>query len=107
MEITSNHTDYDYQKAQRRVQKLKSFYKHLSIYCIINCFIIYFNIKNLHDGESYFQFKNFLTAFFWGIGLFSHAVKVFAPNIFLGEDWEARKIKELMSKDQTQSQKWS
>ncbi|CEN52279.1 conserved hypothetical protein [Capnocytophaga canimorsus] len=31
-----------------------------------------------------------------------HAFKVFTPDIFLGKNWEERKIKELMGKEEKQ-----
>jgi hypothetical protein len=38
--------------------------------------------------------------FGWGIGLFFHFLEVNNYNIFLGKNWENRKIKELMDKEQ-------
>ncbi len=69
--------------------------------------IIIVNIQNLDKEDSYFQIENFFTAFFWGIGLLSHALSVFGPNLFLGKDWEDKKIKQLMEKENSNQQKWS
>jgi len=87
-----------YQEALKRVKKIKGFYSHATVYIFVNILIIFLNVRNLEEGESYFQFKNFLTAFFWGIGLLSHALSVFVPTWFLGNKWEERKIKEFMEK---------
>lgn len=95
-----------YEKAIKRVKKIKGFYTHLLVYIVINIMIIVVNIQNLETGESYFQFKNFFTAFFWGIGIVSHALSVFGPDLFLGNDWEEKKIKELMDKEKRDQQKW-
>ena len=65
--------------------------------------IVIINIQNLNEGETYFQFQNFFTAFFWGIGLVVHGFSVFVPQWFLGNNWEERKIRELMEKDK---KKW-
>ena len=46
----------------------------------------------------FFQFKNFFTATFWGIGLAAHAVTVFLPRVNFIKKWEDKKIKELMDK---------
>lgn len=92
-----------YQEALKRVRKIKGFYSHLLVYIVVNIMIIVVNIQNLDPGESYFQYKNFFTAFFWGIGLVAHAFSVFVPQWFLGSNWEKRKIKELMEKDK---KKW-
>lgn len=88
-----------YQEALKRVKKLKGFYTHAIVYIIVNILIFFLNVNNLEQGESYFQFKNFMTAFFWGIGLLAHALSTFLPNFILGKDWEARKIKEFMEKE--------
>ncbi len=92
-----------YQEALKRVKKIKGFYSHLLVYIVVNIMIIVVNIQNLSPGESYFQYKNFFTAFFWGIGLVAHGFSVFLPQWFLGRNWEERKIKELMEKDK---KKW-
>lgn len=93
-----------YEEAVKRVKKIKGFYSHLAVYILVNSMIVFLNIKNLEEGETYFQFKNFMTAFFWGLGILSHALSVFMPNWVLGEKWEERKIKELMEKDK--QNKW-
>lgn len=95
-----------YENAIKRIKKIKGFYIHLLVYVVINIMIIVVNIQNLETGESYFQFKNFFTAFFWGIGIVSHALSVFGPDLFLGNDWEEKKIKELMDKEKRDQQKW-
>lgn len=82
-----------YRKAQKRVKKLKGFYNHLFSYIIVNLFLV---------GLNLYQNPNYLwclwVVFGWGFGLVSHAMKVFSLDIFLGKNWEERKIKELMEK---------
>jgi len=94
-----------YEEAVRRVKKIKGFYIHALVYVVINIMIVIANIQNLDPSESYFQFKNFFTAFFWGIGLLAHAMGTFIPYFILGKDWEERKIKELMEKERNVN-KW-
>jgi len=93
-----------YQEALKRVQKIKGFYSHLIIYVVVNIMIIIVNIQDLEPGESYFKYENFFTAFFWGIGLVAHAFSVFVPQWFLGNNWEERKIREIMEKEK--NKKW-
>jgi len=93
-----------YQEVQKRVKKIKGFYTHAAIYLLVNIMIVIINIQNLEPGESYFKLENFFTAFFWGLGLLTHALSVFLPNIILGSNWEEKKIKELMEKDK--QNKW-
>ncbi|WP_177735531.1 MULTISPECIES: 2TM domain-containing protein [Flavobacterium] len=91
--------DDRYADAARRVKRIKGFYSHLIVYIIVNLFIVFLNIQDLKEGESYFQFKNFFTAFCWGIGLLAHGLRVFGYDFFFGRNWEERKIKEFMEKE--------
>lgn len=93
-----------YQEALKRVKKIKGFYTHAIVYVFVNIMIVFLNVKNLDPGETYFQFKNFMTAFFWGIGLVAHGLSVFMPNWIMGQNWEERKIKEFMEKEK--ANKW-
>lgn len=101
---TSNPNEIKYQEALNRVKRIKGFYTHFIIYLVINVIIFIANVQSLGEGESYFQYKNFFTAFFWGIGLSAHGLSVFLPGMILGNDWEERKIKELMDKEK--NNKW-
>lgn len=96
-----------YEKALKSVKKIKGFYTHAIVYFVINIMIVIINIQNLESGESYFKLENFFTAFFWGIGLVAHGLSVFGPQIFFGNNWEERKIKQLMEKENSNQKKWS
>lgn len=87
-----------YERASKKVKRLKGFYTHLVVYIVVNIMIVILNIHDLKPGESYFQWKNFITLGFWGIGLLAHAMSTFMPDIILGTNWEERKIKEIMEK---------
>jgi len=88
-----------YQQAKRKVERLSGFYRHLFFYIAVNAIIVLYNYKHLEAGESYFQFKNFFTATFWGIGIMAHAGVVFLPNLGFMKDWEEKKIRRLMDKN--------
>ncbi|MFC4739711.1 2TM domain-containing protein [Flavobacterium ponti] len=103
---SSNPDEIKYKEAVRRVKRIKGFYTHALIYVVINTMIVIINVQNLGEGESYFQWHNFITAFFWGIGLLAHGLSVFLPGMILGSDWEERKIRELMEKEQSNRSKW-
>ena len=93
-----------FEKAKKRVQAISGFYKHLAAYVFVNLFLLILNATTLEAGENFFVFSTFSTAVFWGIGLMFHAMGVFGKNIFLGNDWEEKKIKEIMEKEK--SSKW-
>ena len=86
-----------HQAAKERVKKIKGFYSHLTVYVIINLFLI---VGSFYDRpfsfDNFFRFSTFATAFFWGIGLLAHWSGVFGRDIFFGKNWEERKIKEFM-----------
>jgi hypothetical protein len=68
----------EYRQARHDHEKEK-FYKHLTWYIAVNAFFMFQNIR--HGNP----FGSMSVAFFWGIGLFFHYVKVFGwPK---GDDW--------------------
>lgn len=101
MKIDYNEQDR-YDRAAKKVKQIKGFYSHLLVYIVINLMIFVLNVQDLEPGESYFQWQNFLTLFFWGIGLLAHGLSVFIPDLILGKGWEERKIKEYMDKHKNQ-----
>lgn len=99
MEDNSFNHKERYQIAAKRVKQIKGFYTHALIFTFVNLVFVYINIQNLEEGESYFQWHNFITFSFWGVGLLAHAASVFLPNLIFGKNWESKKIKELMDKE--------
>jgi len=83
-----------YIQVKKRVEKIKGFYRHFSVYIIVNPFLIFINLR-FSPGFQWFWFP----AFGWGIGLVFHFLEVNNYNIFLGKNWEDRKIKEMMKED--------
>lgn len=96
--------DAKYYEALKKVKRIKGFYTHAMVYVIINIMIVIINVQNMEVGESYFRMQNMTTLLFWGIGLLAHGLSVFLPGMILGNNWEERKIKELMEKDK--NNKW-
>ena len=79
---------------EEKVEKLKEFYQNLASYCIVIPFLIFINLR-FSSGFHWFWFP----IFGWGIGLTFHFLEVNNYNIFLGKNWEDRKIKEMMKDD--------
>jgi hypothetical protein len=102
MEINSNSQDNNsqaYEIAQKKVKKIKSFYIHLTVFILVNAYLLILSYTNLDANEQFFSFNTFSTVFFWGIGLFAHGFSVFVPYFILGKDWEEKKLNEYMSKE--------
>ena len=97
--IPTSPEDAKYYEALKRVKRIKGFYTHALVYVVINLMFVVINYQNLGEGESYFQWHNFITAFFWGIGLLAHGLSVFLPGMILGNNWEERKIKQYMEEE--------
>jgi hypothetical protein len=78
-------------EARKKVKDLKDFYIHLSIYSVINVFLVVLNLMTSPD---------YLWAIWpilgWGVGLFSHAVSVFGIFGLGSKAWEERKVREFM-----------
>ncbi|MBT8270902.1 MAG: 2TM domain-containing protein [Bacteroidia bacterium] len=93
-----------YQRAMKRVEKMRRFYKHALVYLVIcSAATILKVLHNLNNGESFseafFDPSTYLIWLPWGIGLALHAFSVFGLHMLLGKEWEQRKIEEYMNED--------
>ena len=87
--------DEKYEKAKKRVKELKDFYSNLLSYVGVNVLLIIINLVT-SPNELWFYW----VTIFWGIAVLFHASKVFIlKGKFLGEEWEEKKIKEIMEKE--------
>ena len=85
----------NYVKAVEKVKKLKEFYQNLASYCIVIPLLVMINLQFM---PRFYWF--WFPMFGWGIGLLFHFLEVNNYAFFLGDNWEERKIKELMDKEQ-------
>jgi hypothetical protein len=104
METTNSTEEIQYQQALKKVKRIKGFYIHLMVYIVINVMILLLQFFNNERSQDFWQWQTFGMAIFWGIGIVSHAMSVFLPTLLLSNDWEQRKINELMEKDR--NKKW-
>lgn len=81
--------DKSYERAQKRVKEIKSFYGNLISYCIVIPFLIIVNLMTSPD-DIWFYFP----MLGWGIGVIAHGMSVFA----IGKSWEEKKIREILEK---------
>jgi hypothetical protein len=89
-----------YERTRARVQAIKGFYIHVSAFVVVNIalFVINALTGGLAGGEWWFYWP----LIGWGIGLGAHALGVFGFSGGggpLGQDWEERKIREMMDKE--------
>ena len=97
MDIKSN--DPKYERARKRVEQEKGFYRHLTAYIIINIALLIMNVDMKDIINEKLRLQIFATPLLWGIGLLIHGLVVFGKGFKLFKNWEESKINELMNKD--------
>ncbi len=79
-----------YNRAKKRVEDIKGFFGNLVSYCVIIPFLIFINFRTSPEYQ-WFWFP----MLGWGMGIMFHAF-----GVFYGKDWEERKIKQMLEKEQ-------
>lgn len=91
--------DHNYQeryaRAKKRVVEMREFYSHFLVYICVN--VVVYIVDIITGGGIEFAYWVTLG---WGIGVVAHFFSVFGESMFLGHDWEERKIRELMDQDE-------
>lgn len=93
-----------YEEALIKVRKIKAFYIHLTVFIVVNTFIVIKKTQHLDENDTILD--AFKLPFFWGIGLVFHCLRTFDKIPFFGKDWEDRKVKEMMDKEKNQDSKF-
>ncbi|MDK2889699.1 MAG: hypothetical protein PWR21_331 [Methanoculleus sp.] len=84
-----------YAHAKRQVEELRGFYMHLAVYIAVNLLLFAINMVT-SPGALWFYW----VTIFWGIGVVFHALGVFAGSRVFGREWEERKIREIMEREE-------
>ncbi|MBX2828823.1 MAG: 2TM domain-containing protein [Flavobacteriaceae bacterium] len=99
MKLLENNPQERYLRAKKQVEEMKGFYAHLSIYVIFVFIFIWINYRTTSFPWALFPIVG------WGLGVLGHAASTFNFFPFFGRDWEQRKIKEIMDKEES-SMNW-
>ena len=83
-----------YERARKKVKEIKGVYINLMCYCITIPILIFINLK-FSPGFHWFWFS----ALGWGSGVLVHGLAAFAVLPPFGREWEERKMKELIEKE--------
>ena len=80
-----------YRRARRRVREIRAFYLHLAVFIGVNVLLHLINF--VATPRIYWAFWPLVG---WGIGLLVHGLVTYRWVPFVGKEWEARKLRELM-----------
>ncbi|MGV6829890.1 MAG: 2TM domain-containing protein [Flavobacteriales bacterium] len=95
MEAQSQYiSEKKYLRAKEKLDKIKSFYIHLTIYLIMTPFFLYLNYKSGGFPWALFPILG------WGMGILGHASEAFGYNPIFGKNWERNKIKKYMNDEE-------
>lgn len=101
-------TDFEqenkYLRAKERVAGIKKFYTSLMSYVVFIALLAGINYYSNQWRNPWFLWA----AFGWGIGIIIHSFKAFGWLPYLNKNWEEKKIKEFMEKDdETSNDRWT
>ena len=86
-----------YDRARKRVAEIKGFYIHALVFALV---VSGLAALNLALGKPYWVLWVLLG---WGLGLLLHAAIVFSGELSFLSDWEARKMKQLLERDEARN----
>ncbi len=87
-----NTKEIKYLKAKERVEALRGFYVHLTVYVFVNLGLFFINM--ITSPETLWFIWPLMG---WGIAIVLHALRVFVEGP--GSSWEEKKIAELMQEE--------
>jgi len=115
MEENTNST-MQLRKAEKRLERVKNFYRHLIVYIAINIILFgaiitlynQFGWEDIHDQnfQYWFMINIFSTPLLWGVGVLIHGLVVFNSSKFslkrlkpeFMKKWEERQIQKYLDK---------
>ena len=87
--------DESYERAKKRVKEIKGFYSNLITYLVVNLVLLIINLVTSPDKLWFFW-----VAIFWGVGILFSAANIFLrKGRFMGSEWEEKKIKKMMDRE--------
>lgn len=92
-----------YKRAKKQVEELKGFYIHLTVYLIINAFIL---VNIYLNTDEFWVWPHFIPLFGWGIGLAFHWAHVFGFNPLFGKNWEKRMVQKYMEEEKKEMDRY-
>lgn len=90
------------QAIRRRVHRLAEFYQHLVTFIVVISLVWIGNAFLVYGSERAIKWTSWWAIWptlFWGIGLVCHAVSVLPAWSMFSDDWEERKVREIMERE--------
>lgn len=87
---------------RRRVHRVAEFYRHAFVYVIANSVMWAINLwmlGGIFAQAKWYAYWAIWPTFGWGIGLLTHGLSVLPMWGFFSQDWEDKKVKELLARD--------
>ncbi|QBA64488.1 2TM domain-containing protein [Muriicola soli] len=105
-----------YKRAEKKVKDIKGFYRHLTIYLIVNAIIVIEGLEGINFLElntsdidpsfvEWLVWNVFSVPLLWGIVLLIHGLQVYSFHIPILKKWEAEQIRKMMEKEETKNNK--
>lgn len=87
--------DERYERAKTRVQRLRNYYSSLIVFAVVMILLVVFNLLREPDN-----LWSLWIGLIWGIVLIIQGFNIFTiRDSFLGNEWEKRKIDEMIKKE--------
>ncbi len=100
MEINKRDKAFEakYERAKKRMQKIRGFYVHLAVYLVVNTHLLATQyIKGLQVENIFWEY--FFIPSIWGLALLAHGVNVFLIDAAFTKKWEEKRILKFMQED--------
>jgi len=95
-----------YNRAKKKVDKIKGFYTHAIVYVVVNIMLLSMIYTGYANVREFWNLGSFSTAIGWGIGLLIHGVSVFGKDVFFDSNWEAQKMQQFLKEEEQSNHKW-
>lgn len=93
---------------RRRVHRIAEFYRHVFVYIIVIGTLWVINLWTVWSGNlphRWYSYWAIWPTLGWGIGLLMHGLSLLPVWGFFSQDWEDRKVRELLARDAEQDSK--
>ena len=95
-----------YNRAKKKVDKIKGFYTHAIVYVVVNIMLLLMIYSGYSNVTDFWNLGSFSTAIGWGIGLFVHGISVFGKQLFFSSNWEEQKMEQFLKEEEQNNHKW-